>query len=273
MRDPKGLWHRRAAPWFDLALAAAATTGVTAVVLWISAERGRLSMPPKFDDVSYMIDGLRRLHELQRGGLAALVHDLISRPPHSPYSTAAALLGYLTFGLHDYAPYVVNTVVLLIFFRFVLHLSRGMTPLLRTCLVAGVLPIPLVSLAINEFRPDFFSAELVMIGAMLLVAEPVVGAGPRRHLLIGAAFAGAILAKPTAFPATLAIFLLSGFWPRQRTWPSNARGERSSWYGRAPWRFQHSCSSPGPTSCSMRRRRWVTSDSTLRGRAARCGRT
>ena len=59
MRDPKGLWHRRAAPWFDLALAAAATTGVTAVVLWISAERGRLSMPPKFDDVSYMIDGLR----------------------------------------------------------------------------------------------------------------------------------------------------------------------------------------------------------------------
>ena len=185
------------------------TAGLTAVVLQESMKQGRLSVPPTFDDISYMEDAAQRVRSLYEHGAADMLRGLVDKPPHSPYATAAAMLAFLIFGVKAWAPYIVNAVVPLIFYAFVAYLGRGMRLWLLGCIMAAVSTIPMVVLAAHEFRPDFLSATLTCMGATLLVAEPSIGAPARRSMLTGALFGAAVLAKPTALPATAALLGLS----------------------------------------------------------------
>src|ERR1700677_2319857 len=80
----------------------------TAVLLSNSYVYGRLAMPPLYDDVSYFVDAMERVDVFRAAGLRGVIAGIISSPPHSPYSTLAALAGFLVSGGARPAPYVMN---------------------------------------------------------------------------------------------------------------------------------------------------------------------
>ncbi|WP_375862291.1 hypothetical protein [Bradyrhizobium tunisiense] len=73
--------------------------GITAIVasrsLGVSQLRGRLSVPPLYDDVSYFLDAIRWMNAVGDRSIAAsswtLLHD------HAPFSTMVAITGLRCF--------------------------------------------------------------------------------------------------------------------------------------------------------------------------------
>ena len=81
------------------------------ITIWMvacSISSGRLSIYPRFDDVAYLDDGLRRLSILHEHGCSALAADYRLWPPHAPVSTALAFGAFEICGPHDWAPYAAN---------------------------------------------------------------------------------------------------------------------------------------------------------------------
>src|ERR1700742_1393530 len=91
------------ARWITVFIVVAGLYG-TNVIQW-SIRFGRLAMDPVFDDVGYLIDGLQRLDILDRSGFHEFCQTFINSPPHSPWSTALAILSFALLGVHDWAPY------------------------------------------------------------------------------------------------------------------------------------------------------------------------
>ena len=73
---------------------------------------GRLAMPPPYDDVSYFVDALERMRIFLDQGFFGLLQNLISSPPHAPYSTIAALLAFLFGGPYLAGPYYMNALAM-----------------------------------------------------------------------------------------------------------------------------------------------------------------
>jgi hypothetical protein len=48
-----------------------------------------------------MADGLARLNKLDRAGSFALLREHVRHPPHSPFSSHLALIGFAVFGPHE----------------------------------------------------------------------------------------------------------------------------------------------------------------------------
>ncbi len=116
----------RPRPRRDGIVAALALALVFALILiGASAVGGRLSLPPTFDDIAYFKDALERLDILRREGLAGLLRHYCASPPHSPFSTRTAMLGFAVFGLHLWAPYVANGLVLAVFLSLFFFSLRG----------------------------------------------------------------------------------------------------------------------------------------------------
>src|SRR6266516_778561 len=65
--------------WFSLASA------YTFFVVNYSLLHGKMLIYPTYDDVEYLLDGLRRLEVFQSEGLVRGLLNLIGNPPHSPY--------------------------------------------------------------------------------------------------------------------------------------------------------------------------------------------
>jgi hypothetical protein len=81
--------------------------------LQYSLRRGRLLIYLACDDVVYMLDGLRRLDIVDRSGILAFFLNWRQHPPHAPLSTLLALLSFLLLGVHDWAPYAANRLIVL----------------------------------------------------------------------------------------------------------------------------------------------------------------
>src|SRR3954462_14352714 len=78
-----------------LAIPAAA---FTLLVVQYSLRRGKLLVPPTFDDVSYLKDGLSRLDAFYRGGFLGLLVQFPKQPAHSPLAAFLAVSGFALFG-------------------------------------------------------------------------------------------------------------------------------------------------------------------------------
>src|SRR5262245_60061410 len=93
--------HRvRAGPAAGLLLATMLAAGITTLVLRRSLERGRLASLPTYDDAYYLAEGAKWLARWRTEGAWEVVREYVSRPPHSPFSTAAAGVSFAVLGIH-----------------------------------------------------------------------------------------------------------------------------------------------------------------------------
>jgi 4-amino-4-deoxy-L-arabinose transferase-like glycosyltransferase len=122
---------------------------------------------------------------------------------HSPLSSLAAATGFAIFGPNDWAPYLVNGVLLgLTFFAVLRFLAHEGTPFLVAALTTACLSlIPFFQTAVTEFRPDLFQGVLVAFAVLGLFKAPIFSASWLRQVRLGLLFGIALLAKPAAFLA------------------------------------------------------------------------
>jgi hypothetical protein len=174
-----------------------------------SIAQGKLLVPPLPDDVNYMMDAALRLNAFDTGGVRTLLAGYIANPPHSPFSSLLALLSFTIFGMHEWAPYSGNALVAFAFFGLAAFLVRDLASWQRAAILLMLFPLPVVAVAIREFRPDLAAALCIVLGVVLAAERPLSVLGWRRWALVGAAFGAALLAKPSTFPVTLLLFVLT----------------------------------------------------------------
>ncbi|MDB5301634.1 MAG: hypothetical protein JWO87_3297, partial [Phycisphaerales bacterium] len=178
---------------------------MTLAIIQFSLRHGKLILFPYYDDVGYFADGLFRLQTLYDFGVDGLASTYRTMPPHSPYSTFMAFVGFALFGYHDWAPYVTNSLLALGYFLLADRLLRGAALWQKAVCFAFIAGIPFVGMAVHEFRPDHAVALFTAAGALTLLWGPFVYGSRRRQIVAGVWFGLAMLTKPPVFPQTLVI--------------------------------------------------------------------
>jgi hypothetical protein len=185
-----------------LVLAAAALL-FTLIQVRFSFDQYRLAQAPFYDDVVYFCDALARLDVLYNQGCAPMLRTFIAIPAHSPYSTIMALLGFLIFGIKDWAPYMMNCLLVLALLACVDYLMRGTKIWQRLLVCLIVLCIPLSGIMVLDCRPDLAWGLAAAMAVLLPLRGPFVGAPRRYQLAAGIWCAAALICKPTICPLTL----------------------------------------------------------------------
>lgn len=178
-----------------------------------SLTQGQLSFPIAYDDIVYFVDALRRLHAFYDDGFSRLFTDYIQKPVHSPLATLTCFLGFLTFGVRDWAPAAVNIVYLIVFLYFVMDLAKGINWVSRILLLVIVLSCPLPGHLIVESRPDILCGMATACAAFTLMKVRTLNVNreqPKLYVQAGIATSIAFLAKPSISPVTCVI-LISAF--------------------------------------------------------------
>lgn len=194
----------------DVTWIALLTIVVTLFALQFSFARGRLTLPITDDDAGYFVDAAARLELWRAKGLRPLLSNYAALPPHAPLSTALGMTAFALFGLHDWAPYAANSLLVLAFLLVAARLTTDLPSLQRTFLLIFVGAMPISLLAVGEFRPDFGAGLFTAAGVVWTLSRPLRSAS-RGHLAIsGLLFGLGLVAKPTFFPFTLLIWGCSG---------------------------------------------------------------
>ena len=202
---PRGRW---------LVIFAIISAAYTANVVQWSLRFGRLAMDPVYNDVGDLIDGLRRLNVLHSAGVHAFCQTFVQSPPHDPWSTLLAIVAFALFGIYDWAPYLLNG--LLVFFFLCLAWNvAGHRTFARVAITSVVLLSQLPFQAILEFRPDFAAALFTAGFAVLLLKMGIHGMERtvelRAYFCVGLLAGVAYLTKPSFFPHTTVMLFAALF--------------------------------------------------------------
>lgn len=188
---------------------------VTVLTLRESLERGRLRTYPVVDNVIYMASGAKLLEAARAGGVRGAISAYVESPPHAPYSTLSAALGYAIFGPRDIGPHIAAGIVPLIGLLAVWWVlrSRGLRPWERVAILVVVACMPIWANSVEYLKPDLCCGLLAALGSVMLLARPPGRLDWRPVLASGALFGLALLAKPAVFPQTL-WFMFAAFGAR-----------------------------------------------------------
>lgn len=185
----------------------------TAIVLQWSARNGRLAMDPQWDDVGYLLDAQQRLTIFDWQGLLKVIESFWKSPPHSPWSSACALLGFVIFGLHAWAPYIINVVLVLGMLLSCYTLLPALPVGERLVLSALPLLLPISARLVQEFRPDPAVAVATVafcLGTLKLsFFSPAVAGRWQTHFRFGLLAGLALLIKPSFLYHTVVIMALT----------------------------------------------------------------
>jgi hypothetical protein len=200
---------------FQLERAAVAVFSVLVVlhcaaVLGFSARHGRLSIVPLYDDVAYLIDGLKRSVAFDQGGFLGMAQSFLDQPPHAPYSTLLATLGFSLIPNTKFASYALGSLWVLVFFALVAHLLRGLPLLSRIGIMTAALAVPLLAIVIGSFRPDPYWGLITGAVAVILAIGDFGRSTRTDMVLIGLLVGAAALSKPTGMPAGVTV-MAAGF--------------------------------------------------------------
>ena len=179
----------------------------TASVLQWSFHSGRLAYDMTYDDVSYFQDAYLRVKVLYEQGLGTMITGLFHTPPHSPYSTLLAFIGFALFGPRDWVPYFMNSITIFLFLGFLAYILRNIHFIISAMIIMMFLFVPLSFFAVHEFRPDYVVA-LFSCAFSFLAFEHLLyqrNHGALRLRCAGVAFGLALLSKPSFFAHTLAL--------------------------------------------------------------------
>lgn len=207
---------------------------VTGVMSYLLRD-GRLSMVPIYDDVVYLLDGLRRLSVLDQKGATGVLIDFYKQPPHAPLTALTSMLGLLLSAGGVWGPYLLNAgwlAFILLLGWFALHHAATAT---RAGILVAVLATPIFGFVVAEFRPDAVWGLLVGFAVLVMTSISVVRAHAGKLFALGLLLGLAIISKPTAAPASMAV--LAGAWIIQvcasmlleRTWSISRAARASGW--------------------------------------------
>jgi hypothetical protein len=116
----------------------------------------RLRAEPRYDDILYMSDAAARLSAFDHQSIFSWFVDLVARSqPHSPYSSVVAFLAFALFGYNEWAPYLLNGVLIFVLLMEIRRISTALPWYLQFVFLLFPLCLPLSRSAIVEFRPDF----------------------------------------------------------------------------------------------------------------------
>jgi len=163
-----------------------------------SASRYRLATIPLYDDVVYLLDGIRRLtFDLPRG-FGPFVGGIIANPPHAPVSTLTAMLGYVLFGHEVRSAYLANGWILALFIAALAVMSRPLVSLpARLLLVAILLTAPIGHAMITEFRPDMAAGLVFALALVAIASTDLLASSFWRRIGVAALCVAATLVKPS----------------------------------------------------------------------------
>ena len=142
-----------------------------------------------------------------------MIESLWKRPPHSPWSTAVALLGFMTLGLQPWAPYAINGVLVFAFLLIANSFLPGHNVRNQLCTLSVILVLPLTLRAVHDFRPDIALA-LCTAFFCLAALRYAIFPHPRKsravaYFLLGLLGGGTLLIKPSFIFHSLALIGLS----------------------------------------------------------------
>jgi hypothetical protein len=184
----------------------------TSLVIIQSLRQGQLALPPTYDDIVYFTDALSRLNILYDHGIKALAENFIQSPPHAPLATLVPLIGFSFFGVHNWAPPVVNGIF--VFFLLVLldSLARGVSRAGKILIGMIALSWPVTGQLVIECRPDLAWGLITAAFTILsLRKQSRVTSSKKSSLIISLLIGLSLLAKPSIFPITLTAALASLF--------------------------------------------------------------
>jgi hypothetical protein len=223
-------------PWSRLGLYCLLAAVFTMVFLNYSMRHGRLVAGPTDDDCVYMVDGLQRIEFLHTSP-KTLLNNLLHYSPHSPFSTGAAILAFAVFGPHQWAPYAVNGLMVVLLLLAVDYLTIGSSRAARAAAILFGLSFPFTASLVTEFRPDCAVGVVTAFGLILLLKTSPLAASRNQALFVGLLAAMALLIKPSFAPFTVLSFgsawLISVLFVHSKELRSNA--ERTNWFGRIGW--------------------------------------
>jgi hypothetical protein len=227
---------RTSSPWVRLGFYCLLAALFTMVFLNYSMRHGRLVVGPTDDDCVYMVDGLQRI-EFLHATPKALLSNLLHYSPHSPFSTGLAILAFAVFGPHQWAPYAVNGIPVVLLLLAVDYLTTGSRRVARIAAILFALTFPFTGSLVTEFRPDCAVGVVTAFGLVLLLKTPPLAASRNQALFVGLLAAMALLIKPSFAPFTALSFgtawLVSALFVHRNQLRSNA--ERTSWLGQIGW--------------------------------------
>ena len=178
----------------------------TAIVINHSFARGRLQYEIDYEDVITFLDGLKRYRLLVDEGQERLqfLYQYAIDPPHAPLHSLQAMLSFAIFGIHDWAPYVSNAVLLFALLAGIFYVLRDFGVLSFAAGALFFLCTPLAYHTIEEFRPDYPSA-IATVWGIVLYFQFLRTSNPWLAGWAGACYGLAMLAKPPVFPYVLAM--------------------------------------------------------------------
>jgi phosphoglycerol transferase len=173
----------------------------------LSESIGRLTQPPGYDDVSYMQESFNLYQLLLHSGPFGVLWELARA--HAPMQDLLGIAGYWLFGVADRSVYLMNGVLPVAFTGVVLWLTRTLRPLVRIVLTATMLSTPFMVNLVTEFRPDLYWGLLCGIAVRLIMDRKFLAGNLVRDGATALAVSMALLAKPSASPATAGLLAVT----------------------------------------------------------------
>jgi hypothetical protein len=173
----------------------------------------RLGMEPIFDDNEYLLDGLVRLQTFQIAGLGAWLNQWFVSPAHSPFESALVCLAFAIFGVHEWAPYLFNGILIFILLWEIGRVVAGLRFGAQTIVFISILCFPLCRAAVVELRPDFavgLFGALTIWCAFQLAFLATTRTHRASYFLLGGYVALMFLAKPSFLVHSIFIIALVG---------------------------------------------------------------
>ena len=179
----------------------------TAGVLQWSMNYGRLAYDMTYDDVGYFLDAYSRIQVLYQQGIGTMLSGVLTNPPHSPWSSLLAFIGFAVFGPFDWAPYLMNGISIFLFLTFLVYILRRTHFVVSALLTVLFLFIPFSFFAVHEFRPDFIVGLSTCVFSFLAIESFSIAQDHDKLKLrcAGIIFGIALLSKPSFFAHTLAL--------------------------------------------------------------------
>jgi hypothetical protein len=191
--------------WGRFGLYSVITVLFTIVLVNYSLRHGRLAIGPIDDDAVYLVDALQRLDILHRS-LKQFFLNLLSYPPHSPFSSILAVVSFATLGTHQWAPYLANGVIVLGILLAVDYFLTGRPWWTKAAGILFALSFPFTANCVTEFRPDCAVGVATGVGLVLLLRTSPFAATKRQALAVGVFATAALLIKPSFAAFTLIVF-------------------------------------------------------------------
>lgn len=174
-------------------------------VLSYLLREGRLAIVPIYDDVVYLIDALTRVAVFDRAGVVGYLADFYVHPAHAPFVALTGTLGFLLSAGALWGPYLLNGVWVLFVLCLGLLVLRPSNLWIRVGILLSLLAVPIFGNVLAEFRPDPVWGLLVGFAMAVMASTDLTVTGRRRLILLGLLFGMAVVAKPTAALASMAV--------------------------------------------------------------------